>query len=195
MELEREVECFGKYIPSESTAIYLGIVIALLASMYTYAVYFDPTNPEKTVENFYQAYFTKDYDTLASNASVFWAVDFLPQYGNMTNTELLNNRAKIEKDLSKVLADMKKNDPIPEDIKIEVIKSYTKKGNYAAIVVYQIKEAGIAQGAEAAILIKENGRFRILQTLPVGPETLEQIKAQNIDELDANLAKLLTAEK
>jgi len=181
--------------PARVPRFLLVVVIALLASMYTYAVYFDPTSPEKTVENFYQAYFTKDYNTVASNSSVFWAVRFLPQYAEMTPAELLENRAKIEKDISKVIADMEKNNPIPKDIKIKIMKDYTKKGNYGAIVVYQIKEADKVSGTEAAILIKEAGRFRIFTMTTVDPQGLDQVKAVNVEELDANFSQLLTTEE
>lgn len=171
------------------------LIIVLLASMYTYAAYFDPASPEKTVENFYQAYFTKDYNAVASNSSVFWAVRFLPQYAEMTPTELVNNRAKIEADIIKVIASMEKSNPIPKDIRIEIMKEYTKKGNYGAIVVYQFKEAGKTGGMEAAILIKEAGRFRIFTMTTVDPQGLDQVKAVDVNELDANFLQLLTPEE
>lgn len=171
------------------------VIIALLASMYSYAVYFDPTNPEKTVKNYFQAYLTKDYDAVASNLSVFLAARTLPQYAEMTSVELVNNREKIEKDLSKVISSMEKNNPVPENITIEVMPEYTKKGNNAAIVLYQIKVAGKDSGMQAAILIMEKGRFRIMDMTAIDPQALEQIKAENIDELDANFAEILTAEE
>ena len=171
------------------------VVIAILASMYTYAVYFDPTNPEKTVENYFQAYLTKDYNTVASNLSVFLAARSLPQYAEMTPAELLSNRAKIEKDLSKVVASMDKSNPVPKNITIEVMPEYTKKGTNAAIVLYQFKVAGKDSGMQAAILIKEKGRFRIIDMTAIDPLALEQIKAENIDTLDTNFEQLLTAEK
>lgn len=171
------------------------VIIALLASMYTYAAYFDPSTPEKTVENFYEAYFAKNYDTVASNSSVFWAVGYLPQYGTMTPAELLENRAQIESDISKLLASMESMNSAPENITIEVLKDYTKIGTSSAIVVYQFKEAGKAGSTAAAILIKEENRFRIFAVTPIDPQNLAQIKELDVAELDANFEQLLTAEK
>ncbi len=171
------------------------VIVALLASMYSYAAYFDPTRPDKTVENFYQAYFDRDYDTVASNLSVFWAVRFLPEYADMSPTELVNNRAKIEKDISKFIASAEKNIASPKDIKIEIMKPYTKIGNNSAIVVYEFKEKNASQGMEAAIMIKEKGRFRIFTMTPVDTQGLDQVKAVKIEELDANFQQLLEAKE
>lgn len=171
------------------------VILVLLASMYSYAVYFDPINPEKTVKDFYQAYFTHDYETVASNSSVFWGVTFLPQYAEMSPAEMVKNRDKIEKDISKVIASMEKSNPIPKDITIEVMPEYTTQGDYSAIVLYQFKEAGKAGGMEVALLIKENGRFRVLNMSPIDPQSLDQVKKVDIKELDASFKQLLTAEK
>lgn len=171
------------------------VIIALLASMYSYAAYFDPTRPDKAVENFYQAYFARDYNTVASHLSVFWAVRFLPQYADMSPEELVNNRAKIEKDISKVIATIEENNASPKNIKIEIMKPYTKIGNYSAIVLYEFKEKNTSQGMEAAILIKEQGRFRIFTMTPVDTQGLDQVKAADINELDTNFKQLLETKK
>jgi len=163
--------------------------------MYCYAVYFDPTNPEKTVENYFQAYLSKDYEMVASNLSVFLATSILPQYLEMTPVELVNKRPEIEKDLSKVIASMEKSNSSSENTTIEVMRDYTKKGNNAAIVLYKIKIDGKDSGMQAAILIKEQGRFRIIDMTAINPLALDQIKAEKIDELDANFTELLTPEK
>lgn len=167
------------------------VIILLLASLYSYAAYFDPARPEKTVDNFYQAYFSGDYNTVSSNLSVFWAVRLLPQYAEMSPAELLENRAKIEKDLSKVIAEVESANADPHDIKIEIMKSYTKEGVNSAVVVYKFIEKSKEVGMEAAIMIKEEGRFRIFTMTPVDESSLEQIKDVNITELDANFLELL----
>lgn len=168
------------------------VIVIMLAALYSYAAYFDPTSPDRTVENFYQAYFEKDYKTVASNSSVFWAVNFLPQYAAMTAPELLENRDKIEKDIVKVISDMEKTNPIPKDVKVKILKDYTKQGEYAAVVVYEIIESGKTSSTEAAILIKENDRFKIFTMTAVDPQNLNQIKALDITEMDNNFKTLLT---
>jgi hypothetical protein len=171
------------------------VIIALLAGMYSYAAYFDPTRPNKTVENFYQAYFSGDYDTVASNLSVFWATRLLPKYAEMKPAELLTNRAKIEKELSKAIAGAEKTNAAPKDIKIKVLKPYTKEGTSSAIVVYKFIQKSKEAGMEAAILIKEQGRFRIFTMTQVDAQSLAQIKAVDISELDTNFEQLLTTTK
>ncbi len=171
------------------------VIILLLAGMYSYAAYYDPARPDNTVKKFYQAYYNKDYNTVASNLSVFWAVRLLPQYAAMSPAELLENRPKIEADISKVIANIEGNNPSPKNIKIEVLRPYTKIGLNSAIVVYQFKEKDKVQGMEAAILINEKGRFRIFTMTPVDTQGLEQVKAVNIKELDANLQQLLEAKE
>lgn len=172
------------------------LAIVILASMYTYANYFDISSPDKTIEKFYQAYFAKDYDTVASNASVFWAVTLLPEkYGNMNPAELMKNRDKIEKDLSKTFAENEKNHPSPKDVKIKVLKDYTKQGEYAALVIYEFNNSGKTEGMEAAILLKEEDRFKVFTVTPVNEQNLEQIKNEDITKADEYFKKLLNTEE
>lgn len=166
------------------------VIVVMLASMYGYYLYFDPS-PDRTVEKFYQAYFDEDYETVARNSSVFWAVNFLPQYAAMTAPELLDNRAKIEKDVVKVITEMQKSNPVPEGVKIKLLRDYTKQGTYSAVVVYEIIESGNNSSTEAAILIKEKSGFKIFAMTPLDPQNLDQVKALDITEMDENFKQLL----
>jgi len=161
-----------------------------LAALYGYAAYWDPNRPEKTVQNFYQAYFTGDYKTVSSNLSVFWAVRLLPQYADMDSVELLTKRAEIEENLFQVISEVESMYDAPRDISIQILKPYTKEGTYSAVVVYKFMEKSKEAGMEAAILIKEQGKFRIFTMTPVDEQSLSQIKAVNISELDANFLEL-----
>ena len=171
------------------------IIILLFGALYWFAAYGDNPAPEKTVKTFYTAYFNRDYDTVAKNLSVFWSVRFLPQYAALSPTELLNNRAKIEADISKVIADIEKDNQIPKGISIEIQKEYTKQGQNSALVVYGFQENGKITSMETAVLIKENGQLRIFNMSPVDPETLEQIKSIDIKILDENFTNLMQPEK
>jgi predicted HNH restriction endonuclease len=163
--------------------------------MYWYAAYGDTPAPEKTVKTFYQAYFDRDFDTVAQNLSVFWSVRFLPEYADMSPEQLIENRTKIEGDISKIIADIEKENSVPKGVSIEVMKEYTKIGKNSAIVVYTFKENGKETGMETALLIKEKGQLRIFNMSPIDPQTLEQIKAVDINVLDENFDSLLkTAE-
>ncbi len=166
------------------------VIVVLLAALYGYAAYWDPNRPEKTVQNFYQAYFTGDYKTVSSNLSVFWAVRLLPQYADMDSVELLTKRAEIEENLFQVISEVESMYDAPRDISIQILKHYTKEGTYSAVVVYKFMEKSKEAGMEAAILIKEQGKFRIFTMTPVDEQSLSQIKAVNISELDANFLEL-----
>ncbi len=170
-------------------------IIAILGAMYWYAAYGETPAPEKTVNNFYQAYFERDFDTVARNLSVFWSARFLPEYAIMTPAELLANRAKIEAEISTVIADIEAENTVPEGVSIEIMPDYTKIGKNSAIVVYKFIENGQDSGMETALLIKENEQMRIFNMSPIDVETLEQIKAVEINVLDENFAALLTTEE
>jgi hypothetical protein len=172
----------------------LVVIIAIFAAMYWYAAYGDTPAPEKTVKTFYQAYFDRDFNTVAKNLSVFWSVRFLPDYASMSPQQLLENRTKIEGDISKVIADIEKDNQIPAGVSIEVMKEYTKMGQNSAIVVYGFKENGKVTSMETALLIKEKGQLRIFNMSPVDPQTLEQIKAVDINVIDGNFDSLLKPE-
>jgi hypothetical protein len=182
--------------PQAKVPVFIWVVIvAILAAMYGYAAYWDPTRPEQTVKNFYHAYFQRDYSTVTSDLSVFWAVRLLPQYANMSSADLLANRTKIEKELRQIFSEVNSTSDTPKDISLEIMKPYTKEGTTSAIVVYKFKEKSKELGMEAAILIKEQGRFKIFTTTPVDEQSLSLIKAEDISELDTSFEKLLTSSK
>lgn len=170
------------------------VIIALLAGLYGYAAYWDPARPENTVRNYYQAYLAGDYDKVANNLSVFWALRLLPQYMDMDAPELLANRAEIEKELSQVIKEMESMyGDTHNDVTIEILKPYTKEGSASAVVVYKFKEDSQAAGMGAAILIKEQGRFRIFTMTPIDDSSLSQVDAVNIKAMDENFIELISA--
>ncbi len=181
--------------PTRVPRSFFVIIVLILAGMYYYAAYIDNSGPEKTVENFYQAYFNRDFTTVSQNLSVLWGVRLLPQYSAMPPAELLKNRARIEKDVSGILAEAEKNNQIPENTTISILKEYTKEGKNSAVVVYAIKENGKTTYQEAAILVREENKLRILQMVPVNEQTLEQVKQIDINTLDSNFESLYTTSK
>ncbi|MDD4170709.1 MAG: hypothetical protein PHQ94_00570 [Syntrophomonas sp.] len=169
------------------------IIIICLAGLYGYAAYGDKPAPEKTVQNFYQAYFNRDFDTVAQNLSVFWSVRLLPEYASKTPAELIQDRTQIEAEVSKVISEIEKENTLPEDISVDVMKEYTKIGQNSALVVYSFKQKGEVTSMEAALLILEKGQFRIFNMSPVNQSTLEQVKGLDINVLDESFAALLAA--
>lgn len=165
-------------------------IIVILAGMFYYASYVDKSAPEKVVQDFYQAYFNRDFETVADNLSVFWAAQLMPQYSTLTPAQLLEKRDTIEKDIAATISDMEENNKLPENLSIEILRDYTNLGKNSAIVAYTFKQDGKAAGMEAAILIKEKGQLRIFNLSPISEQNLNQIKALDIKTLDKNFAQL-----
>ena len=117
--------------------------------MYYYAA-MDVSEPEKVVEDFHSAYFNRDYETMAENLSVFWSVQFLPQYTSQSPAELLNNRDQIVKEISQVIAEQEEENILEDNYSIEVNPEYTRKGTNSAVVVYSVKQDGNKLGMELA---------------------------------------------
>lgn len=173
----------------------LVMIIVILAGMYYYAAFVDTSAPEKTVENFYEAYFNRDFDTVANNLSVFWAAQLIPQYSASQPAELLAQRDEVEKAMADTISTLEKDNKIPDNLSIEIMKDYTKLGKNSAIVVYEFKQGNKSAGMEAAILIKDNGQLRIFSLSPINEQVLSQLKNYDIKTLDANFTKLLNSKE
>ncbi len=169
------------------------LIILLLAGLYSYAAFLDKPEPEKTVLNFYNAYFTKDYDTVAADLSVFWAVRFLPDYQDKTPAELLAERSQIEKEISAVISEIEAENTLPEGLSVKILGEYTKIGENSALVVYDFLEKGQPTSREAALLIKENGKFRIFNMSPVDDSVMDQVQDFAIEDLDKGFDSLLNS--
>lgn len=167
------------------------IIVTTLALMFIYGQYIDSTPAEKTVENFYNAYLSRDYETVAEYLSVFWSVQLLPQYQNLSPSELIDSRPEIEKDIARILAEIEKDTTYPEDLHIVINSQYTRQKDNSAIVGYSFKENGETSGIEIAILIKEQGAYRIYEVLSASQADIESITDENMEILDANFKKLL----
>ncbi|MEA4924709.1 MAG: hypothetical protein VB084_05290 [Syntrophomonadaceae bacterium] len=171
-----------------------GIILVCFAALYWYAAYGDTPAPEKTVKNFYQAYFNRNFDVVAQNLSVFWSVRFLPDdYANMAPAELIENRPQIEEQIAAVIADIEKDTEIPQGVTVNIMKDYTKIGQKSAVVVYSFMENGKETGMEAAILIMEKGQFRIFNMSPIDETILGQVKDLDINRIDENFTELLNS--
>ena len=131
---------------------------------------------------------------MSANLSVFWSVQFLPQYTSLSPAELLNNRDAIIKEVRQVIAEGEKENILEEDYSIEVLPEYTRQGTNSALVVYSIKENGREVSLEMAILIKEDSQFRIFNMMPTNKEALDMITHEDFKALEESLGKLLQAE-
>lgn len=181
-------------VPAGVPKILYVLIIIILVAMYYYAAFVDVSQPEQVVEEFYTAYFNRDFETVSDNLSVFWSVQFLPQYTSLSPAELLNNRDAIIKEVRQVIAEGEKENILEEDYSIEVLPEYTRQGTNSALVVYSIKENGREVSLEMAILIKEDSQFRIFNMMPTNKEALDMITHEDFKALEESLGKLLQAE-
>lgn len=183
-----EVENIKRRVPR---SIFV-IILVCFSALYWWAAYGDKPAPEKVVQNFYQAYFNRNFDVVAQNLSVFWSVRFLPDdYANMSPADLLKNRPQIEKQIAAVISDIEKDNQIPQGVTISIMKDYTKIGKESAVVVYGFMENGKQTSMEAAILILEDGQFRIFNMSPIDDTVLPQVKDLDITKLDQSFTDLL----
>ncbi|HZK43701.1 MAG TPA: hypothetical protein VFC73_05365 [Syntrophomonadaceae bacterium] len=184
----------GKKVTQGTPKSIYVIIVVFLVSMFSYAIFLDTPAAEKTVEDFYQAYFTKDYDTVAKNLSVFWSVQFLPQYHNHSPKQLIEERAEIEKEIAQIIAQIEGDAKYPEGLHIEVNSKLTKQTTNSALVGYTFWENDVPSGMEVAILINENGAYRIFSMAPANPADMENISDENLQILDDDFKSLLELE-
>lgn len=167
------------------------LIVVILAGMFYFAAHVDVSSPDKTVDHFYQAYFARDYETVAHDLSVFWSVNYLPQYMDMSPAELLQNRAEIEKETAAMLQSLEGERSFEEGITVEVLKEYTKTGEYSALVVYQVMRQGEPIQKEVALLIREVGDYKIINLSPIRESDLEMVQNYSLDQLDESFKQLL----
>lgn len=167
------------------------IIIVLLAAMYYYAAFVDISNPEKVVEDFYHAYFQRDFDTVASHLSVFWSVQFLPQYMSSSPAQLLEQRDQVENDIAKVITDIEKSNELPQNLAIKILPDYTRQKPNSALVAYSFEEDGKSLGMEMTILIKEKGEYRIYSMSPINAEIIKSIPDSDLEAMDQSFKNLV----
>lgn len=167
------------------------LIIVILAAMYYYAAYRDYSNPEVTVRNFYNAYFQKDYETVAQNLSVFWGVQFMPEYMLMSPQELMADRPAIEKKMGDFISRVEGENKVPTGMSIKILPKYTQRAENTALVAYEFKEKNKSVGMEMALLLKEKNRMYILKMMPVTQEQLQQLNGSDIAGLEESFKEML----
>ena len=167
------------------------LIIVILASMFYYAAYRDYSNPEVTVKSFYQAYFKSDYETMSQNLSVFWGVQFMPQYMLMSPEELMENRPAIEESMTEFISRMESENKVPADMSIKVLPKYTQRAENTALVAYEFRQQNKPVGMEMALLLKEKKRMHILKMIPIDQEQLEQLNGNDIDAMEESFKEML----
>lgn len=167
------------------------LIIVILASMFYYAAYRDYSNPEVVAKSFYSAYFKSDYDTMAQNLSVFWGVQFMPQYMVMSPQELLENRPAIEESMAEFISRMESENKIPANMSIKMLPKYTQRADNTALVAYEFREKNKPVGMEVALMLKESNRMRILKMMPIDQTQLDQFTGNDIAAMEESFKEML----
>ncbi len=167
------------------------LIILILAAMYYYAAYRDHSNPEVAVRDFYNGYFQKDYETVAQNLSVFWGVQFMPEYMLMSPQELIEDRPAIEKKMGDFISRVEAETKIPAGMSIKILPKYTQRAENTALVAYELKEKNKPAGMEMALLLKEKNRMYILKMMAVNQEQLQQLNGNDISDLEQSFQEML----
>lgn len=169
----------------------LVLAVVILGAMYYYAAYVDFPTPEDTVSEFYEAYFVHDYEVAAQNISVFWAAQLLPEYAEHKPSQLLKERPALETEAAQFFTMVEQYNPAPADLSIKIDPGYSRTGQYGALVVYELTQAGEPLGREMAMLIKESDRFYILNLYPLQEENLKEVLDFDMEALDSDLQALM----
>jgi predicted GIY-YIG superfamily endonuclease len=167
------------------------LIIVILASMFYYAAYRDYSNPEVVAKSFYSAYFKSDYDTMAQNLSVFWGVQFMPQYMIMSPDELIEKRPAIEASMTDFITRMESENKVPANMSIKILPKYTQRADNTALVVYEFREKNKSMAMEMALMVKENNRMRIFQMMPADQAQLDQLTGHDIAAIEESFKEML----
>ncbi len=161
------------------------IIVLVIAAMGYYA---HISSPETTVVKYFTSLNNSDYLGQADCYSVFLIAQQIPEYASMDNKELLPRRDEIIAAFAKELPEIS---PAPtEKITVTPLREETKIGKFSAVVVFEVtvkenKSNGIS------LLVKENGKFRILSIMPISPEQLSEAKSFDIEELDTQIETIM----
>ncbi|HWP97987.1 MAG TPA: hypothetical protein VN426_14175 [Syntrophomonadaceae bacterium] len=171
------------------------LIILVLAAMYYYPVYQDYRDfksPETIVQKFFsQLFIDKDYQRAADKMSVFMASPMLPEYSTDTPAQLLKARREIIAKAGPALEQNFKNGE-QEAFQVTPLPEYTKVGEQTAIVVGKVVAGGKDQGFGLTFLIKEDGKFRIIQYVPLpSAAALEEVKKIDMKTMDDQAKTLL----
>ena len=173
------------------------LVVVIFAAMFYLATYYPDLGktqgPEKAVENFYIAYAQSDYQGMAENLSVFWSLQFLPQYGDKSPTELIAQRDEIVKAAAEILSST--TTEVESELKIKVLPEFTQKWNNTAMVVYAGFLGEEELGREVALLVKEDNNYYLYLWMPFyNDESLETLKS-DFSEFDTYYSEVLANDK
>lgn len=167
------------------------IALLVIVGMWFYADRYDPESPKNVVANLYKALNAKQYDKVADSFNVTFLAEFMPDYLDKKPSELLAVRSELVKKGSELFAKQQTEGTFT----VTVLAANTKTGDYAAVVPYYLEMDGQKQ-LLAAILVKENGSFKILSISSFSEAIMQEFSDAKFKVLEENIkAEFAQAEK
>lgn len=167
------------------------IALLVIAGMWFYSDRYDPGNPKNVVTNLYKALNAKQYDRVADSFNVTFLAEFMPEYLDKKPSELQAGRAELVAKGSELFAKQQTEGTFM----VTVLTANTKVGDFAAVVPYYLEMDGQKQ-LLAAILVKENGSFKILSISSFSEAIMQEFSDAKFQVLEENIkAEFAQAEK
>jgi len=157
--------------------------IVLVALMFCYSAFLDPSFPDKTLKNFYQSYMAQDYTDAASSLSVILAGN-TAEFANNSSAEMMEMRDAVNEVLAANLSAAALYADSFEGVSIQILPSNVLKGANTALVPFYVYREGVEEPtAYVALMAKEGAAYKLLAT--------QEIEAEEIGSL-SHVAHLST---
>jgi hypothetical protein len=161
----------------------------ILAAMFLYASFWQKSPAETTVQQFYTAYFDGNNPAMAEHVSVLWLRDQLatPEEYHL----LLEQSAEIKTFLAETPIFLQAF-ALPEGTKaITIPRNQSLEGSEVAFVIFETAQSKIFKTPYVAILVKENGVFRLNRLIPLSEDVMPLINAELLAQWEEDLQALL----
>lgn len=158
------------------------IALLVIVGMWFYSDRYDPGSPKNVVTNLYKSLNAKQYDKVADSFNVTFLAEFMPEYLDKKPSELLTMRSELVKKGTELFAKQQTEGAFTAT----VLTANTKVGDYAAVVPYYLEMDGQKQ-LLAAILVKENGTFKILSLSSFSEAIMQEFSDAKFKVLEENI--------
>lgn len=167
------------------------IALLVIAGMWFYSDRYDPGSPKNVVNNLYKSLNAKQYDKVADSFNVTFLAEFMPEYLDKKPSELLAMRTELVKKGTELFSKQQTEGTFTAT----VLTANIRAGDYAAVVPYNLEMDGQKQ-LLAAILVKENGAFKILSISSFSEAIMQEFTEAKFKVLEENIkAEFEQAEK
>jgi hypothetical protein len=166
------------------------IVLAglILAGMFAYASWWQKTPAEQAVQQFFQAYLEDDNKGMAEYISVLWVRDEIASLDSYHI--LLEQQAMITTLLTETPLFLS-SFSLPEGTdKVSILHKQSLTGDNVAFVILEA-QYDIFKTPYVAILVKEDGVFRLWRLIPLSQDVLRDITPGLLEQLEDDLQSIV----